>query len=88
MHPVSKMLIEQAEAIPGYSSEQLLNDLLTDRIKLVTYAQAAEEFGLKRETITAWVCRGKLKSYGTGGHGARVNRHEIFKLFTAGHQLG
>lgn len=81
MHPVSQMLIQQAEAIDGYSVDTLIKDLLGNRVKLVNYAKAAEEVGVRHNTIAIWVSRGVLKRYGTGGAGARVNLYEVMQMF-------
>ncbi len=80
MHPISQMLIHQAESIDGFSPEILLDDLLKSRIRLVNYQQAADAYGLARGTIAVWVNRGILKRYGTGGAGARVNLYELAQL--------
>lgn len=81
MHPVSQMLIQQAEAIDGYSVDTLIKDLLGNRVKLVNYTKAAEAVDVKHKTIATWVSRGVLKRYGTGGTGARVNLYELMQIF-------
>lgn len=81
MHPVSQMLIQQAEAVEGYSVDTLIKDLLGNRVKLVNYAQAAKAVDVKHTTIAMWVSRGVLKRYGTGGAGARVNLYELMQMF-------
>ena len=92
INPISKSLIAQAQAIPNYSPEILLADLLEEgfvpaqEVKLITYAEAAKIAKVSRRTICWWACRGVLKRYGHGKC-VRLNEYELksVKLAEQGH---
>jgi len=81
INPISQNFITQADAIPGYSASQLLNDLLATQLELITYKRASELAHVTQTYICQLCLWGKLKKYGSG-HRVRVNKFEVIRYFT------